>query len=442
MKKQKLFGLSVKSVIVALLLAGCVAPAAPAPAANKPAAAPAATKGDGLCGMDNGQTATGDPIVVGGIVGATGPDDWTSGARAATAYFNCVNANGGINGRPIKYIVEDDAWNPEKAGLVASKLVKDDKVVAMVGNTSFVECGVNSKLYGDNGLAVIAAVGVPRECFESPNIAATNSGPRVSTIGVAQYAAKKYGYKKMLCVATNVPSAGNWTCDGVIAWGKTAGVEVGAVYVDNPGADFNGIIAKALSDKNDAIIWSVPLGFAVPAFKAGEEQKAGDKVRFLAPTSIYDVSFPKQVGSYWNGKVDSQIELNATDSTGPDNKKWLAIMDKYGDKFDSKKDPRDTFSQAGYLAAKIFVDTALKLDAKALTRESLTKAIRGVRGYKSDLMCGAWYYAPGDRQNANHAGRMASLQDGKWVTVADCFETDDVELKPILDMEAKEGLTK
>ena len=117
MKKQKLFGLSVKSVIVALLLAGCVAPAAPAPAANKPAAAPAATKGDGLCGMDNGQTATGDPIVVGGIVGATGPDDWTSGARAATAYFNCVNANGGINGRPIKYIVEDDALNPEKAGL-------------------------------------------------------------------------------------------------------------------------------------------------------------------------------------------------------------------------------------------------------------------------------------------------------------------------------------
>ena len=29
---------------------------------------------------------------------------------------------------------------------------------------------------------------------------------------------------------------------------------------------------------------------------------------------------------------------------------------------------------------------------------------------------------------------------GKWVTVADCFETRDVDLKPILDLEAKEGL--
>lgn len=55
-------------------------------------------------------------------------------------------------------------------------------------------------------------------------------------------------------------------------------------------------------------------------------------------------------------------------------------------------------------------------------------------------MCGQWYVSPGDRQNANHAGRIASIKGGKWVTVQECFETKDSELQPILDLEAKEGL--
>ena len=98
------------------------------------------------CGLDNGKKAEGEPILIGAVVGRTGPDDFSSSARAAAAYFNCVNANGGINGRPIKYLVEDDQWNPEVAGQVATKLVKDEKVLALVASGSFVEMGVNAKL--------------------------------------------------------------------------------------------------------------------------------------------------------------------------------------------------------------------------------------------------------------------------------------------------------
>ena len=108
------------------------------------------------CGLSNGKKASGEPIQIGAIVGKTGPEDFSSSARAADAYFKCVNANGGINGRPIAYTVQDDTWNPEVAAQAASKLVKDTKVVGMVGSSSFVECGANNKLYEAEGVAVIS----------------------------------------------------------------------------------------------------------------------------------------------------------------------------------------------------------------------------------------------------------------------------------------------
>ncbi|RYB99371.1 ABC transporter substrate-binding protein, partial [Ciceribacter ferrooxidans] len=83
---------------------------------------------------------------------------------------DCVNANGGINGRPIEYLVEDDQWNPEVAAQVATKLVKDEEVVALVGNASFVAMGVNAKLYEEQGVMAMASGCAVAECFESKNI--------------------------------------------------------------------------------------------------------------------------------------------------------------------------------------------------------------------------------------------------------------------------------
>ena len=96
------------------------------------------------------------------------------------------NANGGINGRPVNYIVEDDAWSPEQAAQVGAKLVNDDQVVAMVGNTSFVECAANAKLYDDlcPPRAVAEATGQDGEI----NVRSGRAcwvGPELATIGVS-----------------------------------------------------------------------------------------------------------------------------------------------------------------------------------------------------------------------------------------------------------------
>jgi branched-chain amino acid transport system substrate-binding protein len=413
------------------------AAAEPTEAAVAETEAEAPSGGEVLCGLGNGQEATGEPINVGAVVGATGPDDFSSAAKGAAAYFNCVNANGGINGRPINYIVEDDGWNPEQAAQVAAKLVNDDQVVAMVGSTSFVECGANAQLYEDENVIVIAGVGVPRECFYSANIAPTNQGPRLSNLGMIQYAYETYGAKKITCMAPKVPGMAEWICDGLAAWGKDKGVTVEPVFFDPATMDPTSLILQAISTEPDAITISTPAGVAIPLFKAAEEQDLRDKYHWMGPTSLYDLDFPAAVGSYWDGYLDAQIEFVNTDSTGPDNQAWLKILDEYG----TPDDPRDSFSQAGFLAAKIFVATVLELDPASLDRDTVSEALRGVSNFESDLVCGPWYFgAEADLHNANHAGRVVQQVDGGWKTITDCFEVEDPDLAPILEMEAAGGL--
>ena len=45
-----------------------------------------------------------------------------------------ANEQGGVNGRKIRLLVEDDAYDPKKAVLAAQKLVNQDKIFAMVAH--------------------------------------------------------------------------------------------------------------------------------------------------------------------------------------------------------------------------------------------------------------------------------------------------------------------
>ena len=68
------------------------------------------------------------------------------------AYFDCVNDNGGINGRPIQYIDEDEQIDPQQIAGLAKKLVEQDGVLGFVGNTSLIDCSVNGTYYAEQGL--------------------------------------------------------------------------------------------------------------------------------------------------------------------------------------------------------------------------------------------------------------------------------------------------
>lgn len=389
------------------------------------------------CGDNSGKAATGTPIVIGAITGKTGPDDFSNSTRAAKAYFDCLNANGGIHGRPVQYLVEDDQWNPETATQLAAKLVNDRKAVLLVGNSSYVDCGANAAFYKEAGILVVAGVGVPRECFFAENYAPTNAGPRVSMLGAMGYALDALGAKSVVCIGPNIPNVGTWSCDGIVQLSKEKGFTAKTILMDPGSADATSIILQAAAEKPDVIMLGMSKGVAVPLLTAAEEQGLNETVKFLSAASAYDLSVPATIGPGWDGRFFVNMEFNDLESTTLDNANWLAVMDEYG----QTSDPRDTFAQAGYLAARITEKALLTLDPANITRETASAAVQKVRGFESDIFCAPWYFGEGQaRHNANSTTRMAVSEGGKWKAVSSCAASPDPELKDIRAYEKSAGI--
>jgi ABC-type branched-subunit amino acid transport system substrate-binding protein len=74
-------------------------------------------------------------IVLGQTVAYSGPASFFGQVgRAMSAYFEKVNAEGGINGRRIRLLSLDDGYSPSKALEQIRRLVEQENVLASVGN--------------------------------------------------------------------------------------------------------------------------------------------------------------------------------------------------------------------------------------------------------------------------------------------------------------------
>ena len=74
--------------------------------------------------------ATDSEIRIGNIMPYSGPASaYGVIGKTEAAYFNKINAEGGINGRKIKFISYDDGYSPPKAVEQARKLVESDEVL-------------------------------------------------------------------------------------------------------------------------------------------------------------------------------------------------------------------------------------------------------------------------------------------------------------------------
>jgi ABC-type branched-subunit amino acid transport system substrate-binding protein len=76
---------------------------------------------------------------------------------AAKAYFDYVNANGGINGRKITLVVKDDRYVPTEAVAKTNELILKDKVMALLAplGTANVKAVASSVNPGRRGIPVL-----------------------------------------------------------------------------------------------------------------------------------------------------------------------------------------------------------------------------------------------------------------------------------------------
>jgi len=82
---------------------------------------------------DNGVTSS--AIKVGWMGDLTGPtaSSQSFNSHGIEAYFECANESGGVLGRMIEYLPEDDQFSAETAAINFTKLTEDDKVIALLG---------------------------------------------------------------------------------------------------------------------------------------------------------------------------------------------------------------------------------------------------------------------------------------------------------------------
>jgi ABC-type branched-subunit amino acid transport system substrate-binding protein len=79
---------------------------------------------------------TDDSVTIGGTFPLTGvaAPGYSEIPTGAQAYFDYVNANGGVHGRKIEFLVKDDGYDPTKTSSLTDELVLKDEVFATVGS--------------------------------------------------------------------------------------------------------------------------------------------------------------------------------------------------------------------------------------------------------------------------------------------------------------------
>ena len=147
-----------------------------------------------------GITAT--TITVGSHQPLTGPaaPGYSEIAPASAAYFNYVNANGGVYGRKIMYKYLDDAYNPTTTATVVRQLVLQDNIYALFdGLGTPTHLAVESFLNAQKVPDVFVASGC--DCWDAPAAAPETFGWQLDYIRegkiLGQYVAKHFAGKKV-----------------------------------------------------------------------------------------------------------------------------------------------------------------------------------------------------------------------------------------------------
>jgi branched-chain amino acid transport system substrate-binding protein len=409
-----------------LIVAGCGpgssggASASSPPSGGKPSTAADTSQ----CGSKPGVKATGTPIPLGGIVTNQPGTSFTDIANMANAYFECVNANGGINGHPVKYYIETEQTNPAQVAADAKQLVQTDHVVGIVGNTSIIECSVNHSYWEKLGFYVIDS-GIAPECYSTPNSAAVNMGPRYSSDGAVQYALSQH-VSKIVFDQSNVPGTG-YIAAGPAALANAAHTPIVQLTENVPISDANSVAIKEVNDAgpDGAVVLNFTPPEALIILQAAQKLGIEDHVKLWGCSTPCNTDFlAKALGPKWNHKLFVNAELTPPDFTNtPAMALYKAILAKYGK---AVSGGIGSFSQMGFAEAEIMVH-ALESVTGAYTVKSVNAAIKAVSGFSTGMLCEPWTYGSYPLHIPNNVDYTVTPDNGKMTLAKGCTQISSVD---------------
>ncbi len=376
------------------------------------------------CGTQPGVRATGTPIPLGGIVTNQPGTSFTDIANMANAYFDCVNANGGIDGHPIKYYIQTEQTKPDQIAAEANSLVQTDHVVGIVGNTSIIECSIDHSYWEGLGYQVVDS-GIAPECWSTPNSAAVNMGPRYSSDGAVQYALSQH-VSTIVFDQSNVPGTG-YIAAGPAALAGAARVPITQLTENVPITDANSIAIKETeaAGPNGAVVLNFTPPQALVILRAAQKLGLENRVRLWGCSTPCNTDFlAAALGAKWNGKLFVNAELTPPDSTNtPGMNLYRAILAQYGA---SVSGGVGSFSEMGFAEAEIMVH-ALRSISGDYTVRSVNAALKAVSDFDTGMLCSPWTYGSYPMHIPNNEDYTVTPKDGKMATAQGCTPISSVD---------------
>jgi ABC-type branched-subunit amino acid transport system substrate-binding protein len=297
---------------------------------------------------------------------------------AMRAYFNYINANGGVNGRKISLVIRDDKYLPTLAATQTTNLILKDKVFALVGALG---TATHSKAYT---AAALAKNNVPDLFINTGFSGFTNKAKYPTTFMVLPtYAMEAKVMAKV--IKDNFPGQATFMIaqddefgsDGVAGF-TTAGHK----FTASPTLYPQGTMTAARAEGALTALGAIPgkpvlvlfgtTDVTATILKAAEKLELTKKFTFLAGSVGADANTLLALGvkpTTIDGVVSASFMPDAKDLTDPYVKQFISINTKY-----NKGVTFDNYVLAGMNSAMLTVQ-ALRAAGKNLTRAGLMSAI-------------------------------------------------------------------
>ncbi|HUR88986.1 MAG TPA: ABC transporter substrate-binding protein [Ramlibacter sp.] len=360
------------------------------------------------------QGVTKDEIVIGTIQDLSGPIAGF-GKQARNGMLlrvDEINEQGGINGRKLRLVVEDSAYDPKKAVLAAQKLVNQDKIFAMVGHIGTAQNMAAMPVQFEKNVVNFFPLSGARDMYEPHHKLKFAFSPTYyDQVRMALPKLVKDKGAKKVCTLYQDDEFGLEVHRGAEAGLKTMNMEVTEKTTYKRGAtDFSSQVAKLKASGCEVVVLGTIIRETIGAI--GEARKTGYNPVFIGTTASYTELIHKLGGKAMDGFYSTMVaQLPYTDETSQPIRFWA---NKYKTKFG--EDPA-MFSVYGYEIVDAFIAGARKA-GPTLTTDSFVKAMDTIT-IPTDIFGAPELKFTSTQRLGSNLTRLGQIQDGRWKVVSD-----------------------
>jgi ABC-type branched-subunit amino acid transport system substrate-binding protein len=344
-------------------------------------------------------------VTVGGIYDETGPFDATVERDTVRAYFDLVNAAGGVNGYKFQLLECDSAYDPTQAHQCAQRLISQN-VLAIVGWLSVSGEQPETSYLNSQGIPMIGGLGVPSEFVTPLSYPATANA---LTLGTAMgNHAKDVGVKAPGIIVLNVNFIKPVETTLLNALHANGIHEKSVDEVDPTKPDYTDEAIKIRSEGADSIIAVLdPFSYA-RLFQALDRQDFHPKI-LASGLDKKSANYGSSVYGAFSLTPLVEPDGHMSDQTMS---AYYGAVRKY---FPSQVSALDVYSEGEWAAAEVFTEAVRRLGSTPLTRKSLVDSLNGIQNFSTGLTVPISYHA-GSAHDPNRCYQWIHNQQGTWAT--------------------------